>query len=212
MGTSTNESVDSAESEVESCTKASPPTEPRAQSGLRRALGRIIALVSTIAVAAILALAVFLTLVPAVSGGHTLTVLSGSMVPRLPVGSVVVDRPVAPGSLDVGDIVTYQKTDQSTHAQVLITHRIVAKHNGKHGLVFTTKGDANRTADPEPVRASQIRGELWYDVPYIGIVRGFLLAPAGLLMIGSAVLLIAAIWFLARVSRSTRTAGGGSKP
>ena len=38
-----------------------------------------------------------------------LTVLTGSMTPEIPVGSVVIDRPVDPGMLKVGDVATYQK-------------------------------------------------------------------------------------------------------
>lgn len=165
-----------------------------------RILGRVATVISTLAVMVIVALAVGLTAVPAIAGGHTLTVLSGSMVPRLPVGSVVVDKPVNPDSLQVGDIVTYSL------GRNLITHRVVAIKHGADGPVFTTKGDANRTADSEPVHASQIRGELWYDVPYIGIVRSFLITKAGMMVIGGAVLLVAAVWFLVRLYRHSESA------
>lgn len=201
METPTDQRADRTIPHVENDSDAAPPDETRSRGWLRRLPGRLVAVISTIAVAAIVALAIFLTVVPAVAGAHTLTVLSGSMVPRLPVGSVVVDRPVDPGSLKVGDIVTYQMADPANGADVLITHRVVAKDNGAHGLVFTTKGDANPSADQAPVRGSQIRGELWYDVPYIGTVRSFLLTPSGLLMIGSAIVLLAAIWFLTRKGR-----------
>ncbi len=168
-----------------------------------RILGRLLGTLSTLAVAAIVALAVGLTVLPAAVHGHTLTVLSGSMLPRLPVGSVVVDRPVDPGALRVGDIVTYAS------GRNLITHRVAAIKQSPTGPVFTTKGDANRTADSEPVQASQIRGRLWYDVPYIGIVRSFLLSRAGLLAVGGGGLLIAAIWFLIRLNRPSAADDGG---
>jgi signal peptidase len=169
-------------------------------------LGGLVSLI----VAGIVALAVVLTVVPAVAGGHTLTVLSGSMVPRLPVGSVVVDKPVKANSLAVGDIVTY-RTASSTKPNILVTHRITAIKHKKGGPVFTTKGDANNVADAKPVHASQIRGKLWYDVPYIGTARNFLGSRAGLLMIGSAVVLVAAIWFLVRLNRPSRSAGDGGE-
>jgi signal peptidase len=159
-------------------------------------------------VAAIVALAVGLTLVPAVAGAHTLTVLSGSMVPRLPVGSVLVDKPVQTSSLHVGDIVTYgTKSDDPAFPNALVTHRVVAKKAGARGPVFTTKGDANNVADREPVQASQIRGKLWYDVPYVGTARNFLTTRAGLTMIGAAVVLVAAIWFLVRLFRRSEKDG-----
>lgn len=205
METPTDQRVDTSNLDttnlhVDNDLGATPPPA-RSHGRVRRLVGRLVAVISSIAVAAIVALAIALTLVPAVVGAHTLTVLSGSMVPRLPVGSVVVDRPVEPASLEVGDIVTYQLSDPSSGEDVLITHRVVAKHSGAHGLVFTTKGDANHSDDQAPVRASQIRGELWYDVPYVGTVRSFLLTPTGWLMIGSAIVLLAAIWFLTRTRR-----------
>ena len=157
--------------------------------------GRVGAMLSAAVVVAILALAVGVTVVPAVVGGHTLTVLSGSMAPRLPVGSVVVDKPADPATLRVDDIITYELGDD------LITHRIVAIKQTADGPLFTTQGDANEIADTKPVAASQIRGRLWYVVPYIGTVRGFLLSRAGLIAGSAAVLLIGAIWLLARVNR-----------
>lgn len=168
-----------------------------------RILGRLATLVSTLAVTAIVALAAGLTAVPVIAGGHTLTVLSGSMVPRLPVGSVVVDRPVDPDSLRIGDIVTYAL------GKDLITHRVVAIEHAATGPVFITKGDANRTADVEPVAASQVRGRLWYDVPYIGIARDFLISKPGLMAMGGALLLVAAVWFLVRLYRPSQSAADG---
>jgi signal peptidase len=35
---------------------------------------------------------------------------------------------------------------------------------------FTTKGDANNTADPEAVFPAQIEGRLVYDIPHLGWV------------------------------------------
>jgi len=34
--------------------------------------------------------------------------------------------------------------------------------------IFRTKGDANDAVDPDPVRPVQVRGEVWYAVPYVG--------------------------------------------
>jgi signal peptidase len=189
-------------------TEPIPTAKPRRRSWPRRMFGWLVGTVASLVVAAIVALAVGLTLVPAVAGAHTLTVLSGSMVPRLPVGSVVVDKPVEPSSLQVGDIVTYRtESDDPAFPNALVTHRVVAKKPGARGPVFTTKGDANNVADREPVQASQIRGKLWYDVPYVGTARNFLTTRAGLTMIGAAIVLIAAIWFLVRLFRPSEKDG-----
>ncbi|HEX3779595.1 MAG TPA: signal peptidase I [Pseudonocardiaceae bacterium] len=153
--------------------------------------------------AAIVALALGLTVVPAVAGGHTLTVLSGSMVPTLPVGSVVVDRPVPASSLRVGDIVTYATTDPVSAAPILITHRVIAIRAGVGGPTFITKGDANNVADQRPVTAAQIRGRLWYDVPYVGLVRNALLSRGVGLIAAAVLLLLIGGWVIRRALRPT---------
>ncbi|QDP97954.1 signal peptidase I [Microlunatus elymi] len=178
-----------AESGVEVVTAAVPAGKPR------RFLGRLGAVVLTLVVVAVVALAVALTVLPALVGGQTLTVLSGSMQPRLPVGSVVVNKPADVATLQRGDIVTYAIGD------TLITHRIVAIKQSSDGPVFTTRGDANNADDTAPVHAAQLRGRLWYDVPYIGTVRNFVLSKAGIMVGGGAVVLCAGIWFLVRLNR-----------
>ncbi|MET3963654.1 signal peptidase [Marmoricola sp. OAE513] len=105
-------------------------------------------------------------LVPAVGGGTAYTVLTGSMRPQLPPGTVVVVRPAAADDIRVGDVVTYQiESGKPTVA----THRVVSiSLDGKGDRRFITQGDANGAPDPEPVRPKQIRGVLWYAVPYVG--------------------------------------------
>jgi signal peptidase len=97
-----------------------------------------------------------------------LTVLTGSMTPEIPVGSVVIDRPVNPGTLEVGDIATYQK---APGVDEYITHRVVAVHPETTPVTITFKGDANRGADIDPVPATAIRGQVWFHVPYLGTIR-----------------------------------------
>lgn len=176
--------------------------EPRRSSTPRRYLARLVSVVASLAVVAIAAVAVALTLVPALVSGHAVTVLSPSMTPDLPAGSVLVDKPVAADSLRVGDVITYATTDQVSGAPILITHRIVEIGSGSGGPTFITKGDANNAADDRPVEAAQVRGKVWYHVPYIGVVRNFLLAQGAGLIIGGAVALVAAVWFLVHLMGS----------
>jgi signal peptidase I len=109
-----------------------------------------------------------LVVIPRVTHGAALTVLTGSMTPGIPVGSVVIDRPVDPGTLHVGDIATYQK---APGVNEYITHRIVKVDTSGPQTTFTFKGDANRGPDLDPVPAGAIRGEVWFHVPYLGGIR-----------------------------------------
>jgi hypothetical protein len=99
-------------------------------------------------------------------------------------------------------VITYATTDEVSGTPILITHRIVAIESSSAGPTFITKGDANDAADDRPVEAAQIRGQVWYSVPYIGTARNFLLAQGAGLILGGGVGLVVAIWFLIRLMRS----------
>ncbi len=73
------------------------------------------------------------------------TVLTGSMRPTIPEGSVVVVTPVRLSELRVDDVITYRIPAEDRR---IVTHRIVEiKVAGEHPVV-RTKGDANRDVDP----------------------------------------------------------------
>ncbi|WP_206447583.1 signal peptidase I [Agrococcus sp. KRD186] len=111
--------------------------------------------------------------VPAVTGGVPLSILTGSMSPSLPAGSLVVVKPTPFDEVQVGDVLTYQlESGQPT----LVTHRVTARvaDSATGETRFITQGDANEVADAEPVRPVQIRGTVWYAVPLLGWANQFL--------------------------------------
>lgn len=106
---------------------------------------------------------------PRLVGATPYAVLTGSMEPTYPPGTLVVVTPVDVADLGVGDVVTYQL--ESGQPEVA-THRVVSRGvNGRGEHWFRTQGDANSVPDPESVRAEQIRGRVWYSVPYLGQVN-----------------------------------------
>jgi signal peptidase I len=125
-------------------------------------------LLLTLALILITSAVMILIVIPRAMHGTVLTVRTGSMTPRLSVGSVVIDRPVEVGRLRVGDIATYQKAPGVAE---YITHRIVAINPKTTPETFTFKGDANRGPDVNPIPATAIRGQVWLHVPYLGSVR-----------------------------------------
>lgn len=111
-------------------------------------------------------------LVPRVAGATPYTVLTGSMRPLYPPGTLVVVRPTDADRIEVGDVITYQL---ESGRPTVVTHRVVALGVRTDGeRVFTTQGDANDVADQEPVREIQVRGTLWYHVPHLGWVNTWL--------------------------------------
>lgn len=118
--------------------------------------------------ALVLLLAALVIVVPRLVGGVPLTILSGSMEPNLPVGSLAVVRPVDPGEIRLGDIVTYLPNPEDPTA---VTHRVVGIDTHQDGTrTFTLQGDANASPD-DPVQEHQVRGTVSYAVPWLGHVN-----------------------------------------
>ena len=109
--------------------------------------------------------------IPALVGGTAMTVLTQSMEPKLPPGSLVVIRPTPVDEIEVGDVITYQI---SSGEAAVVSHRVISKTYAEGELTFLTQGDNNDAADPEPVQPVQIRGTLWYALPGLGYVNNVL--------------------------------------
>ena len=116
--------------------------------------------------AVIVGVGVLAIVVPAVTGSTALTVLSSSMEPNLPPGTMVVIRPADPADIKPGMVVTYQI---ASGEPAVVTHRVTQSLLTVDGeRLFITQGDANPSADPNPVREVQIRGTVWYAIPVVG--------------------------------------------
>ena len=99
-------------------------------------------------------------IVPQLFGIVPDVVMSASMSPQVPAGSVAyIDENVGADEMKVGDMAVYRPSEGK---QVL--HRIVAID----GDSFTFKGDANNEPDSSSVDASQIVGRYMFHVPEIG--------------------------------------------
>jgi signal peptidase len=157
-----------------------------APGSLVRVLLRAVARILALTLAALVAGAVVVVAVlPRATDGAAMTVLTGSMSPEIPAGSIVLVRPVEPGSLEVGDVATYQAEEGKA---VFITHRIAAIDTSTFPTTYTFKGDANRGADLDPVVPDQIRGEVWFHVPHLGTIRDTLHGGTGLTLVAAVLL------------------------
>ncbi|WP_233197709.1 signal peptidase I [Cryobacterium sp. Y57] len=116
----------------------------------------------------VIGLGAVLVVVPKVTGSIPLTVLTGSMEPGFPPGTLIIVRPVAVEDLALGDVITYQ---METGKPGVVTHRVIAINMTAGERTFVTKGDNNGAADASAVLEGQIQGRLWYSVPLIGYVN-----------------------------------------
>ena len=102
-----------------------------------------------------------ITIVPRLFGINPYVVLTGSMEPNIPVGTIVyVDRKYEPSSLQEGDVVTFRVQE------LLVTHRVVENQVEEQQII--TKGDANTSEDFAPVSYASILGKTIYTIPVIG--------------------------------------------
>ena len=154
------------------------------------------------------AVAAAVAVVPALTGAHALTVLTGSMEPTLPVGSVVVSRPVPADRIVAGDIITFTDRDPESPATRVVTHRVVDVRASPTGPTFGTKGDANNVGDARRTAAADVIGVRWYSVPWVGTVRDSLTTPIGLsYAAGLLMLVVAGHLLVPRTARSRTPAG-----
>jgi signal peptidase len=182
--------VDSAcTGEHRSVPSPAPTPAPEAPAGslavhtLRRVVSWVLGLVLLAGTSAALGVVVL----PLITGGSALAVLSGSMTPGLPVGAMVFTRPVDPATLEAGDVVTFQRRPDGPE---LVTHRVIAVDTASGSPVFTTQGDANNAPDLDPVPASAIRGKLWFSVAEMGRTAAILHSPQGM---GFLIVLVCAV-------------------
>lgn len=111
---------------------------------------------------------------PGMIGFHMYNVLSGSMEPTVPVGSLLYVRAEEPGDVEEEDIIAFYGSLEDSG---IITHRVV-KNNLVSGT-FITKGDANEKEDPEPVFYDNFIGKVALSVPYMGRVLTIMTSMEG---------------------------------
>ncbi len=107
-------------------------------------------------------------------GLQTYTVLSGSMEPAYPTGSLLYVRRTAPETVEVGQPITFVLNEDL----VIATHRVIAIDADNQ--CFYTKGDANAAADGAPVHFKNLIGVPVFSIPYLGYVANYVQKPPGL--------------------------------
>jgi len=125
----------------------------------------------------VLAGVVFLSLSPLIKlpgNWRTSIVLSGSMEPKIKMGSIVVIKPSQ--DLKTGDVITFKNPKDP---KTTFTHRISAITDG----IMQTKGDANNAPDNWEVTENQVLGKVVTSLPYLGYAANFAKTPRGFLLL-----------------------------
>lgn len=135
---------------------------------------------------------------------QTATVLTGSMQPTMPVGSVVLTTPVAAHDVRVGDVITYRIPVEDRR---IVTHRVVEVLRDDDRPVVRTQGDANKDSDPWAAELTDTT--VWkvrVTIPKAGYVFEWLRRPLARQLLVFVVPLLLALLLLADVWRPTAPA------
>ena len=145
------------------------------QSNERKKGGRIILpalcnVVGTVIIQLVIALLLPTTLTRFM-GYEVFNVISESMEPALPMGSMVFVKPADWQEIESGDVIAFYS------GGAVVTHRVLGNRTfeGK----FVTKGDANEEEDINAVPYDQVIGKVEKHVPYLGELTAMLATPLG---------------------------------
>jgi len=133
--------------------------------------------ITTTIITAIFVLLAFLLVFVRYIGFQPLIVLSGSMEPAYPTGSLVYVKETDVNKLKPGDVITFKYLENTP-----ATHRIVEVLHDKadpSALLFQTKGDANEAQDKEPVKAEDVIGKVVFMIPYLGYFSSLISTGTG---------------------------------
>ena len=124
----------------------------------------------TLLLVAVIGLCVPLT-VPLVMGYQVYDVVTGSMEPEIPVGSVVYVKDTDPLNVEEGQIIAYQREEG------VIVHRVVTNRTSLGE--FVTKGDANQVEDLEPIPYEAFLGVTEMHLPMVGAFMAIYASTVG---------------------------------
>ncbi|GAA2186239.1 hypothetical protein GCM10009786_06140 [Leucobacter alluvii] len=145
---------------------------------------------------------ILLVLAGIMFGLRPLVVVSGSMEPAIPTGSLILIQQKQAEELRIGDIVTVSRPD----GEGFITHRILEKtpHDDGAGVDLVLKGDANENQDPKPYSVDSAE-RVVLTLPFVGIIVKYLQSPFGVV---AGVILVLAVVSLYSIRPDRKTEEG----
>lgn len=147
-----------------------------------------------------------------VAGLTPFAVLSGSMEPEYPVGSLIYVKGAQPAEVQEGQAITFRQGSGT-----LVTHQVYEVD--AQSQLFYTQGIANVNGDGEimhdaaPVPWSALVGVPVACIPYLGYVNVWVTQPPGLYVVVSLVGVIVAVSIALELHRmgANKRRGGGSR-
>lgn len=136
-------------------------------------MAKVSSVLGTLLIGAVVLLCLPLT-APRILGYDVYAIVSGSMEPTIPTGSLAYAKQTAPESVEAEDVIVFRG---GADGASVITHRVV--ENQKEDRAFITKGDANEAEDIYPVPYEYLLGRVALSVPALGYFLPAVTTTAG---------------------------------
>ncbi|MDO9444528.1 MAG: signal peptidase I [Dehalococcoidia bacterium] len=153
---------------------------PAASPGRWLALGGRLARYLLIVVSSVVTFVTLLAFSATALGYDLFVVTGGSMAPAVPAGALVIAERVPPSALNPGDVITFRRAESPSTP---ITHRVIRVEGEGAAVQIWTQGDANATADAEPLRGDHLVSTARLTVPLAGHVLSFLRTGQGQILL-----------------------------
>ena len=154
---------------------------------MKKTINRIWNVITT-CILIILMLIAAVIFVPKLFGIEPLIVLSGSMEPTYPTGSLLYVKEIDREDVKEKVPITFYR-DES----MLVTHRVIeVKEDG----TYVTQGDANDVADGGSVKYENILGTPVFHVPLLGYLADKLSSTTGKIIYGSVVVVVISLMLM----------------
>jgi signal peptidase len=190
--------------------KATARTAEQARPAKRRGvLGRLWSVFTTLVLVAGVFALLFMTVGPRVLHYRTATMLTGSMVPTINPGDIVLDTQEPSADIAIGQIISYHIPIDDHRVE---SHRVIwVRHLPGGAVLFRTKGDANTAPDPWTAKVEtptvwRVRTVL----PLVGSVIRALRQPIVHLLMAIALPAVLVLMLLVSIWRPSRTGSDDS--
>lgn len=156
-----------------------------------RIVARCCIAVGSLILATLMLIGIAAAVAPRVVGMQSYAIISGSMEPAYPVGTLVYTEPADGAALKSGDVAAFWRDED------VIVHRVRENDEAEGSLV--TKGDANAEDDLHPVPYQNVLGKVVFSVPLVGYFLMALGSTEGMLLLGWIVLMGAAFCIIGSI-------------
>ena len=131
-------------------------------------MGKFASILGILIIIAVIVLCIPLT-VPKFLGMDSYSVISGSMEPAIPTGSLVYSKYQDPETIEAGDVIVFNDAVLAGETMgdiPVVSHRVVK--NDEANQEFVTKGDANKQEDMAPIPYNNLIGKVIFHIPVLG--------------------------------------------